>query len=110
MNTPPEGKPAAQGDATPSLAGDALVLHPRDNVATALCPLDAGRTVHLPGTFPAGSLLLREPIAMCHKFALRDIAADEPIIKYGESIGLATQAIRSGEHVHVHNLVSARAR
>jgi len=53
---------------------------------------------------------LREPIALCHKFALRDIAAGEPIIKYGESIGRATRAIRAGEHVHVHNLVSARGR
>jgi len=54
-------------------------------------------------------IMLREPIAMCHKFALRDIAAGETVVRYGESIGRATCAIAAGAHVHIHNLVSARA-
>ncbi|MDP1993088.1 MAG: SAF domain-containing protein [Syntrophales bacterium] len=32
------------------------------------------------------------------------------IVKYGEPIGIATQDIRIGQHVHVHNLESARGR
>lgn len=39
-----------------------------------------------------------------HKYALRDIRAGEPIIKYGSPIGHATQDIARGEHVHSHNL------
>lgn len=39
-----------------------------------------------------------------HKYALRDIAAGENIIKYGNPIGHATQDIRRGEHVHSHNM------
>lgn len=39
-----------------------------------------------------------------HKFALRDIAAGENIIKYGMPIGRATCAIRKGEHVHTNNM------
>ena len=39
-----------------------------------------------------------------HKFALRDIAAGENIIKYGLPIGHATCAIRRNEHVHTHNM------
>lgn len=39
-----------------------------------------------------------------HKYALRDIRAGEPIIKYGSPIGHATQDIAKGEHVHSHNL------
>ncbi len=39
-----------------------------------------------------------------HKYALRDIAAGEDIIKYGSSIGHATANIKKGEHVHTHNL------
>jgi len=31
-------------------------------------------------------------------------------VKYGEPIGIATRDIRSGQHVHVHNLESARGR
>lgn len=39
-----------------------------------------------------------------HKYALREIAAGENIIKYGMPIGHATRAILQGEHVHVHNV------
>ena len=39
-----------------------------------------------------------------HKYALRDIAAGEDIIKYGMPIGHATAAISKGEHVHVQNV------
>jgi len=39
-----------------------------------------------------------------HKYALRDIAAGEQIIKYGYPIGIATEAIAKGEHVHSHNM------
>ena len=39
-----------------------------------------------------------------HKYALRDIAEGENIIKYGMPIGHATAKIAKGEHVHVHNV------
>ena len=39
-----------------------------------------------------------------HKYALRDIAEGENVIKYGMPIGHATCAIKKGEHVHVHNV------
>ena len=39
-----------------------------------------------------------------HKYALRDIAAGENIVKYGMPIGRATCAIAKGGHVHVHNV------
>ena len=39
-----------------------------------------------------------------HKYARRDIAAGEDIIKYGMPIGHATRAIAKGEHVHVENV------
>ena len=39
-----------------------------------------------------------------HKYALRDIAAGENIIKYGNPIGHATQEIKKGDHVHSHNV------
>ncbi len=39
-----------------------------------------------------------------HKYAVRDIAAGENIIKYGQPIGHATADIKKGEHVHTHNL------
>lgn len=95
--------------ATP--AALALVLQTRDNVATALFALDAGTWVQAHGAgCTAALVVLREPIALCHKFALQAIAQGEQVFKYGEVIGLATRNIAAGEHVHTHNLESARAR
>lgn len=41
-----------------------------------------------------------------HKLATRAIANGETVLKYGFPIGVATQAIAAGEHVHSHNLRS----
>ena len=47
-----------------------------------------------------------EKIARGHKIALKDIAANEAVIKFGVRIGHATQAIPRGAWVHLHNLAS----
>lgn len=39
-----------------------------------------------------------------HKYARRDIAEGENIVKYGFPIGHATSPIKAGEHVHSHNV------
>lgn len=39
-----------------------------------------------------------------HKYALRDIACGENIMKYGNPIGHATENISKGAHVHSHNM------
>ena len=39
-----------------------------------------------------------------HKYALRDIASGENIVKYGQPIGHATENIGAGDHVHTHNV------
>ena len=41
-----------------------------------------------------------------HKYARRDIAKGENVIKYGNPIGHATADIKKGEHVHTHNLAT----
>ena len=41
-----------------------------------------------------------------HKYALRDIKAGENVIKYGNPIGHATCDIKTGEHVHSHNIAT----
>lgn len=88
----------------------ALVLHPLDDVATALRALTAGQAVQVQGLAGLGDgIRLRESIGLCHKFALHDIASGAMVRKYGEAIGRATRDIRAGEHVHIHNLKSSRA-
>ena len=84
----------------------ALVISERDNVATALETLDAGREMELGGK----RIVLTERIVSGHKFALVDIDAGEPVIKYGSAIGLATAKIAPGQHVHTHNVASSRGR
>jgi (2R)-sulfolactate sulfo-lyase subunit alpha len=54
------------------------------------------------------SVQLSEPVPLGHKLALADIAAGQDIIEYGQRVGIATRDIRKGEHVHVHNVRSAR--
>jgi altronate dehydratase large subunit len=83
-----------------------LRLHERDNVAVALADLRAGATV----AFGEGlSLTLRDAVPFGHKVALAAMAHGEAVIKYGQTIGLATRPIALGDHVHVHNLISTRA-
>ena len=84
----------------------ALVISERDNVATALQPLEPGGRLDLNGA----TLTIAENIPPGHKIALRDIDAGEPVVKYGSPIGLASAAIRAGAHVHTHNLASSRGR
>ena len=45
-----------------------------------------------------------------HKIALRDIPKGKAVIKYGLSIGSATEDIQPGSHVHIHNVESNRGR
>jgi altronate dehydratase len=84
--------------------GQAILLDPHDNVATALVPLPAGQAVVVGGS----EVTMQAPIPQGHKFACRAIAAGEPVIKYSQPIGRATADIQPGEHVHVHNLASQR--
>jgi altronate dehydratase len=84
----------------------ALVITPRDNVATALEPLDAGRVLDLDGQL----ITIAESTPRGHKIALCLIRAGEPVLKYGSTIGTATVDILPGAHVHTHNLASGRGR
>lgn len=87
----------------------AMVLHPADDVATALRPLSAGEWVQIRGQNQTLSIQALEDIALCHKLALHPLTAGQPVRKYGEVIGFTLQAVAAGEHVHIHNLKSGRA-
>ena len=73
-----------------------VVLNAADNIAVAARDLQAGEDVQgmrAVGRIPKG-----------HKIALVDIAAGQPVEKYGQFIGEATADISGGAHVHVHNV------
>jgi len=83
----------------------AIVLDPSDNVATALAPLAAGERI----ATAAATVALAHDIPPGHKFAVRAIPPGQPVVKYAQPIGRATQPIAPGHHVHVHNCASQRA-
>lgn len=80
-----------------------------DSVAVAVVDLDAGKAnggyLHGSGDLQAELL---EHVPLGHKFALRDISEGDDVIEYGVRVAVAAKAIRKGEHVHVHNVRSAR--
>lgn len=77
-----------------------LKIHPRDTVCVAVRDLKTTDTVIVEDY----AIPVQEPIPAGHKMALCTINAGEDIIKYGYSIGHATQDIPAGHWVHVHNL------
>jgi altronate dehydratase len=93
-----------------SAGWDALALHPEDDVAVALHDLPAGTVIKIRRGDGFVTLCPSDPIELGHKVALRDIPAGDTMRKYGEAIGAARAQIPAGSHVHVHNIVSLRAR
>jgi (2R)-sulfolactate sulfo-lyase subunit alpha len=54
------------------------------------------------------SVTSRGEIPLGHKIALVDLAADVPVIEYGAQIGVTRTPIQAGDHVHTHNIKTAR--
>ena len=78
----------------------AIKINPEDVVAVALTDLKQGQEVKLEND----AVILKEDIPRGHKFALYDLAENDPVIKYGYPIGRAKHAVKKGEHVHTQNV------
>ena len=79
----------------------ALLLNPTDDVAVARRRIAKGEATGLPG-ITANALIPRG-----HKVALRALTSGTSLRKFGQVIGVATQDIAAGDHVHLHNLAMA---
>ena len=84
-----------------------LVLSPRDTVATLLEPVRKGQSVTLSD---GRAVEARADADIYFKLAVEAVRRGDPVRKYGQAIGRATADIAAGEVVHLHNLVSDRAR
>ena len=73
-----------------------IKLSDADNILLAVDPIDAGRE--------AGGVEARARIPRGHKMAVRDIGENEPVVKYGQTIGFASTPIAAGDWVHEHNV------
>ena len=84
----------------PTAENSAIHLHPSDNVAVARVPLAAGVELRVDGL----RVETRDAIPAGHKVAVREIRPGEMVLRYGQAIGRAREAILPGRHVHTHNL------
>ena len=87
---------------------NAMIIDAKDNVAVAIEPIPKGDAAVYVCEGKEVSLPALEDITIYHKLATRDIAKGEPVVKYGEHIGIASSDIKAGEHVHVHNVEGHR--
>ena len=68
---------------------------PTDNVAIATRTLNAGTVI----TFGSDTFALSHTILVGHRFAVKPIAAGEPLLSWGQTFGLAIKPINPGEYV-----------
>lgn len=71
----------------------------KDNESVEGVYMDSGKKI---------TVMSKASIPLGHKIALRDLKKGEKVIEYGEVIGITTQEIEAGNHVHVHNIRSLR--
>jgi len=88
----------------------AILIDQKDNVATALCQLEKGDSVQAGIEGYTVNTVILENIPLGHKFALKNIQRGEAVVKYGETIGLATRHFGQGWHVHFHYVESQKGR
>ena len=87
-----------------------ILLHPKDNTITALRDLSKGEKLTIEDQGKREEIILRDRIAYAHKAARTYISKGSDVVKYGEIIGVATDNIEPGDHVHVQNVDSKRAK
>src|SRR5258707_2350676 len=75
-----------------------LRLNAADDVVIACRDLEPGTNLLKEG------VICKDAIPSGHKVATRAVAKGEPVRRYAQIIGFATQPIAPGQHVHVHNL------
>ena len=89
---------------------EALMLSNKDNVATSLGDVEPDADVRIRMGKEVRKIKALERIPFGFKIAVTDIVKGVNVIKYGESIGIASQDIKQGQLVHIHNIEGARAR
>ncbi len=75
-------------------------LHEKDSVVVALRDLKIGETLDVSGM----EIRVRDAIPAGHKLAIQAARAGDPVVKFGWPIGMASQPIEPGQHVHTQNV------
>lgn len=84
------------------LQNKVIQLNPTDNVVVALQYISENEKIILENE----KIVTRTAVKRGHKIAIRDIAENADVIKYGAPIGHAKQPIYKGDWVHTHNVAT----
>jgi len=82
----------------------AKMIAEKDNVVTVVADCVAGDEVTVKFQGKETSYTCNQDVPFGHKIAVADIGKGDKIVKYGESIGSASQDIKKGDWVHTHNV------
>jgi (2R)-sulfolactate sulfo-lyase subunit alpha len=107
----PISQPHADNQTTGQFMKHGILLHElQDDVGVAVTDLKKGSRIGaltLEGK-SAGQVQLLDNVPLGHKVAMRALAVDKPVIKYGRPVGKAVKTIARGAHVHTHNVKTLR--
>ncbi len=78
----------------------AVLLNPNDDVVIAKQPLLPRTRLQADGS----EIVIGRMIPPGHKVAIHAVEPGQPVRRYGQIIGFATQPIAPGHHVHSHNI------
>lgn len=82
-----------------------MILHPKDNIGLLVSSNSKqGQIIEV----SKKRVKLKKAIPQGHKVAIRKIKYKEPIVKFGQVIGISKKDILPGEHVHIHNIEFSR--
>lgn len=81
---------------------DVVFLHPRDNTCVAARNLPQGAEI----TAGPHTVRLNSDVKLGHKIALLEVPKGERLLKYGQTIGFASEHVRPGDWVHTHNVAA----
>jgi len=83
-------------NASASSAPRTIHLSSNDNVIVAVDTIDKGVSVH--------GITAIDRVPRGHKMAIKPLAVDEPVIKFGQIIGFASKDVVPGTWLHEHNV------
>ena len=84
----------------------AIHINELDNCVTLTGNAETGDVVSYLENDSVRTVTARVSIPIWHKIAIRPIPSGSEALKYGAVIGVASENIETGDHVHVHNVRS----
>lgn len=93
----------------PASAPQFLIHNEGDHVGVAVQDVEPGekQAIYMDSD-RAITITVKEAIPLGHKIALVNLDEGREVIEYRVRVGLTRKPIAAGQHVHVHNIRSAR--